>query len=199
MSQVVYTYHSTNTTIQCQHDEQLKNINERFKQKLKLKNNSLYYIYNGTKVIEELTFDEISDGKETIHIIVNEVEDISQKQYIESKDIIFPEWEGFLFLLFLEDYYGKESLLHFFSMLYENKIAWIDALLDAFKSDFETIQKNSLNFARSFMSSRYRGLWTAYKKVLKQYIDKKYRNAIPEFKKLTIQFSGNFIESNITL
>lgn len=117
---------------------------------------------------------------------------------IESKDIIFPEWEGFLFLLFLEDYYGKESLLHFFSMLYENKIAWIDALLDAFKSDFETIQKNSLNFARSFMSSRYRGLWTAYKKVLKQYIDKKYRNAIPEFKKLTIQFSGNFIESNIT-
>ena len=68
MNQIVYTYHSVNTTIQCQHDEKMKNVNERLKQKLGIQNSNIYYLYNGSQVKEELTFEEISGGKQSINI-----------------------------------------------------------------------------------------------------------------------------------
>ena len=68
MNQVIYTYHSVNTTIQCKHDEKMKNVNERLKQKLGIENSNIYYLYNGSKVNEELAFDELSGGKQSINI-----------------------------------------------------------------------------------------------------------------------------------
>ena len=91
MNKVIYTYHSTNTTIQCQHDEKLKNINERLKQKLCIQNANIYYLFNGSKINEELTYDEISNGKNTINIIINDIEEQEMKQYIKSKEIICPK------------------------------------------------------------------------------------------------------------
>ena len=100
MNKVIYTYHSTNTTIQCQHDEKLKNINERLKQKLCIQNANIYYLFNGSKINEELTFDEISNGKNTINIIINDIEEQEMKKYIESKEIICPECNEMFILNF---------------------------------------------------------------------------------------------------
>lgn len=116
---------------------------------------------------------------------------------INNKDIIFPQWEGYMFLLFLEDYYGKETLVTWFSKIFEGNNYWLDDCQNTFGTDIESLEKNGLHFALTYLTSRYRGAWIAYKRTLKIYLDKKYIDAIPEFKKLSIQYSGTFLESNV--
>ena len=91
MNQVIYTYNSVNTAIQCQSDEKMKNVNERLKQKLGIQNSNIYYLYNGSKVNEELTFNELSGGKHSINIILYDKEIQKVNESNESEYIICPK------------------------------------------------------------------------------------------------------------
>ena len=99
MSQVNYFYRSQNIIIQCEKSEKMKVINERLKGKLSIQNNDVYYLYNGNKVNEELTYNEIANGKNNITIILNDKEG-KQNKIIESKAILCPKCDDFCILSF---------------------------------------------------------------------------------------------------
>ena len=74
----------------------MKDIIDAFLIKMQNKENNLYYLYNGTKINLELTFNEQANdfdkNRKKINIIVNKNEDDdSQIKEIVSKDIICPE------------------------------------------------------------------------------------------------------------
>ena len=106
MAKVIYEYHSTKTTIQCNREEKLRSINERLKLKLDIKN-EIYCLYNGMKLNEDLTFDEIANDidrqRNIINIIIYDIKKKSNDDFIESKDIICPKCNELAILSF-QDY-----------------------------------------------------------------------------------------------
>ena len=59
MVEINFNYEGINTIIQCDENEKLKEIIERFLVKRENNNkNNLIYLYNGTKINEELKFKE---------------------------------------------------------------------------------------------------------------------------------------------
>ena len=61
MAEVEFTYNGINTTIQCNLNEKMKDICKRFKVKVNINNNNIYYSYNGQVGIdEEKKFEEIA-------------------------------------------------------------------------------------------------------------------------------------------
>ena len=74
----------------------MKDIIDRFLIKLEKKENNLYYLYNGTQINYELTFNEqandLDKNRKKMNIIITKIdEDINEKNEIISKDIICPE------------------------------------------------------------------------------------------------------------
>ena len=96
MAEAIFNYEGINTTIQCEINEKMKDIIDRFLIKLGKKENNLYYLYNGTQINYELTFNEqandIDKNRKKMNIIVTKSEDAQNiiKEII-SKDIICPE------------------------------------------------------------------------------------------------------------
>ena len=96
MAEAIFNYEGINTTIQCEINEKMKDIINRFLIKLEKKENNLYYLYNGTQINYELTFNEqandIDKNRKQINIIVTKSEDAQNIiKEIVSKDIICPE------------------------------------------------------------------------------------------------------------
>ena len=96
MAEAIFNYEGINTTIQCDMDEKMKDIIEKFKIKIQNKENNLYYLYNGTQINYELTFNEqandIDKNMKKMNIIVTNGEDNkSEDKEIKSKDVICPE------------------------------------------------------------------------------------------------------------
>ena len=100
MSQVEFIYDGVSTVIQCNENEKLKEIIQKFKAKVEIdKNKPILYSYNANIGInEELTFNEIVNSadkkRNKMSIVVFETEEqIEQKEndIILSKNIICPE------------------------------------------------------------------------------------------------------------
>ena len=96
MAEAILNYEGINTTIQCEINEKMKDIINRFLIKLEKKENNLYYLYNGTQIDYELTFNEqandIDKNRKQMNIIVTKSEDAQNIiKEIVSKDIICPE------------------------------------------------------------------------------------------------------------
>ena len=96
MAEAIFNYEGINTTIQCEINEKMKDIINRFLIKLEKKENNLYYLYNGTQIDYELTFNEqandIDKNRKKMNIIVTKSEDAQNIiKEIVSKDIICPE------------------------------------------------------------------------------------------------------------
>ena len=96
MAEAIFNYEGINTTIQCEINEKMKDIINRFLIKLEKKENNLYYLYNGTQINYELTFNEqandIDKNRKKMNIIVTKSEDAQNIiKEIVSKDIICPE------------------------------------------------------------------------------------------------------------
>ena len=95
MVEAIFNYEGINITIQCERNEKMKDIIDRFLIKIKYKENNLYYLYNGTKINYELTFNEqaniIDKNRKQMNIIVNKNDEIKiiNKEII-SKNIICP-------------------------------------------------------------------------------------------------------------
>jgi len=51
MAEVIFDYEGNKNKIQCDINEKMKDIIDRFLIKIKNKENNLYYLYNGSKLI----------------------------------------------------------------------------------------------------------------------------------------------------
>ena len=98
MAEVEFIYNGITTVIQCNINEKMKDICQRFKDKVNINNNmNIFYSYNGKVGInEELTFEQISNsedkGRNKMSILVydNQAEAvlINKEDKIKSKNII---------------------------------------------------------------------------------------------------------------
>ena len=101
MAEVEFIYNGIKTVIQCNINEKMKDICQRFKDKVNIDNNmNIFYSYNGKPGInEELTFEEISNredkrrNKMSILVYDNQAEAlvINKEDKKKSKNIICPE------------------------------------------------------------------------------------------------------------
>ena len=96
MAEVIFNYEGIDTTIQCNIDDKMKDIIDKFLLKIGKKDENIFYLYNGTKINKELTFNEqandLDKNRKKMNIIITKTEDdIPEKNEIISKDIICPE------------------------------------------------------------------------------------------------------------
>ena len=94
MAEIEFIYYGININIKCNLNEKMKDIYNRFKDKVNLKNNNIYYTYNGEILKdEELKLEEIVNiedkKRKKMNIII--YNNIIKEEIIKSKNIICPE------------------------------------------------------------------------------------------------------------
>ena len=96
MSIVNFLYKGVETTVQCQENEKMKEICNKYGNKVKLESNSLYFMYNGNIIDLKLKYkeiiNEIDKTKNKMNILVEEYkkEEIKENKKI-SEEIICPK------------------------------------------------------------------------------------------------------------
>ena len=99
MTQVEFSYNGVSTKVQCNLNEKMKDIFQKFKEKAQVGNKNIFYSYDGkTEINKELTFEEVASpedktkNKMNIIVLENKLEsDLEKKVIIKSKNIICPE------------------------------------------------------------------------------------------------------------
>ena len=99
MAQVEFSFKGVSTIIQCNLDEKMKDIFQKFIDKTQIINKKIFYSYDGkTEINKELTFEEVASpedktkNKMNIIVLENKLEsDLEKKVIIKSKNIICPE------------------------------------------------------------------------------------------------------------
>ena len=97
MAEVIFDYESLYINIQCNINDKMKDIINKFLIKIENKDqNILYYLYNGSRINEELTFNEQANdfdkNRKKMNILVtNDEENKSENKKIVSNDIICPD------------------------------------------------------------------------------------------------------------
>ena len=98
MAEVIFNYEGINTIIQCNINDKIKDIISKFLAKIDKneKNIQLYYLYNGNKINNELTFNEQANNfdknrKKMNIIVTNNSQGKSDTRKVISKDIICPD------------------------------------------------------------------------------------------------------------
>ena len=100
--EVVFTYNGVNTTIQCEKNMKVKDIYQKFRNKVQAEDKVLYFMYNGKNIQNgELKLDDISNFEDKkrnkMNILVNELEgtQVQKKDQseciVKSKEIICPK------------------------------------------------------------------------------------------------------------
>ena len=96
MAEVIFNYEGTTITIQCNMNNQMKDVIDSFLNKITEKGDNFFYLYNGSNINKQLTFNEQANNmdkdRKKMNIIVNknDVGKIETKEVI-SKDIVCPE------------------------------------------------------------------------------------------------------------
>ena len=79
MTEILFNLNGIQTIIQCVGEEKMKEIFKRYASKIQADLNSIYFIYGGNKVNEELSLNEINNqmnnNEERINILVFEKND----------------------------------------------------------------------------------------------------------------------------
>ena len=96
MAEVIFNYEGNITTIQCNLNDKMKEIINNFLNKIQEKEHNLFYLYNGTRINMNLSFNELANdldkNRKKMNVIVNKSEDDSNgKREVVSKDVICPE------------------------------------------------------------------------------------------------------------
>jgi len=96
MAKVVFNYKGVETIIQCNINDKIKDIYKKYETKIGKDISTLYFIYNGNKINDNLNLNEILNEedkrRDIINILVNKNnETIVKENYIISKEIICPE------------------------------------------------------------------------------------------------------------
>ena len=111
MVEVLFTYKGIETIIQCKISDKMKDIINQFITKTQIIANNIYYLYNGDKINEELTYEEQANGidrqRKKMNILVNDKQNNiiinNNGNIIKSKDIICPECKENI-LIKIKDY-----------------------------------------------------------------------------------------------
>ena len=95
MFEVEFYYNGKNTIIQCNINDKMKDIFIKYGIKLEKDINSLYFLYGGKQLKEELTLEENINKEDMklnkINIIVNDIDKEEEKEINKkSKEIICP-------------------------------------------------------------------------------------------------------------
>ena len=100
MVEVLFIYEGQQIIIQCNIEDKMKDIINKFKSKIQKEDNNLYYIYNGDKINEELKFNQIINNKEEkiINILVYDNKNNENDKEIISNEIICPECKENIFI-----------------------------------------------------------------------------------------------------
>ena len=94
MAEAIFNYNGVNTVIQCNLEEKMKDIMNKFTNKIQKDLNSLNFLYGGEKLKEDLKFKDLirNSNNNKINILVYSINEINEnKSIIKSKDIICPE------------------------------------------------------------------------------------------------------------
>ena len=93
MFNAIFNYNGKEMKIQCKLSEQMKDIFQKYKLKTNI-NNNVFYLYNGTKINEELKLEEIINSHDKnlnqLNILVYDETTEDNKTLKESKEILCP-------------------------------------------------------------------------------------------------------------
>ena len=93
MKEISFNYEGNIIIVQCNYNDKIKDIIEKFKSKYLNLEENLYYLYNGNKINYESTFFELANdfdkNRNKMDIIIKKNDE--NKNEIISKDIICPE------------------------------------------------------------------------------------------------------------
>ena len=102
MAEIIFNYEGVNTTIQCNENDKVKDIINKFLIKIQKQDDNLYFLYNGTKINYELTFNEqankLDKNRKIMNVLVIDDKDKNVKNDIISKEIICPECKDNIFI-----------------------------------------------------------------------------------------------------
>ena len=103
MAKVIFSYKGTETEIQCNINDKIKDIYTKYETKIGKDISKLYFIYNGNKINDNLILNEIMNEEDKrrniMNILVNEnKEAIINKNIIKSREIICPKCYESLFI-----------------------------------------------------------------------------------------------------
>ena len=62
---IIFAFKGMKTTIKCDKAEKMRNIMKRYGTLVEIDINKIYLVYNGNKVNEELSFEEIANKEDT--------------------------------------------------------------------------------------------------------------------------------------
>ena len=97
MSEAEFIFEGKHYTILCQETDKMKNVFEKFYSKTHLKEGSLYFLYGGNIISEDLTFEQALKNedkqKKKMFILANLINEelIEKSKIIQSKEVICPE------------------------------------------------------------------------------------------------------------
>ena len=94
MSSIEFIYYQNSILIQCDINDRMKEIINKYILKASIDKNSVIFLYSGNIIDEELKLSEIigKDKKDKIKILVNSLDNINDnKSIIKSKYIICPK------------------------------------------------------------------------------------------------------------
>ena len=97
MAEVTFIYEGQKTLIQCNKNDKMKDICQKFSLKSNVQLNNIFFLYGGQNLDENLPFDEqahnIDKQRNKMEIVVSnkQEDDLNESKYIISKDIICPQ------------------------------------------------------------------------------------------------------------
>ena len=109
MAEVTFNYKGIETIIQCNINDKMKDIRDKFIIKTKINNLNGYHLYNGDKINEELKFNEQANENDNQRkkmkiLVYDKEENINNNEnIIKSKDVICPECKENI-LINIKDY-----------------------------------------------------------------------------------------------
>ena len=93
MSEANFIYNGNQTVILCQEKDNIKEVFQKFKNKVNIENKEVIYLYNGNKISDENKTIEQIFHKKSFNILVYNVDNASTNTNIRaySKEVICPE------------------------------------------------------------------------------------------------------------
>ena len=96
-AKIIFIFNGMKTIIQCNKNEKIRNILERYGKEVEIDKDKVYLIYNGNKVNEELSFEELANKEDKkmnmMNIIIYEINNntIIEEKIEKSNEIISPK------------------------------------------------------------------------------------------------------------
>ena len=106
MAEIIFLYQSKETLIQCLKDELMKNICQKFANKTTINIKDIFFIYNGNKINENLTFAQLANSEDKtrnkMNILVYDLKEQKNQNIVKSPEVICFECKELSFLKIID-------------------------------------------------------------------------------------------------